>query len=154
MFRALPQRQFLLKIFVNKANLTKAQFKMLEKKLRSGPQLQVTLVLVIKVVMNASTVLVSEKNLSSRSVYSISQHNKRLVDHVVKSLECPSLLMCSQLCLRHSWCTSTNFKQSDKRTCELNMQEDIPGYKELIHEQGVTFSIFLRVSLIQLTRLK
>ena len=100
--------------------------------------------------INASTVNGAQaENMSLRSVYFKSLQNKRLGDHAVKSLGCTSLLMCSHLCLRNAWCTSTNFKKSEKGTCELYMQKlsSIPGHKKLIDEQGVTFSMFLKVCL-------
>ena len=108
------------------------------------------LVVFQEIFLNAS-VFAAEENSLSRSAYFITRENKRLAGHVVKRFESPSLMSCSQSCLRNSWCTSTNFKGSfkkhDKGTCELNKHE-IPPINEdtkLIDQPGVTFSMFLKV---------
>ena len=46
----------------------------------------------------------------SRSDYFKTLENKRLLGHVVKRLQSPSLMSCSHSCLRNTRCTSTNFK--------------------------------------------
>ena len=77
--------------------------------------------------------------------------NKRLPGHVVKQLASPSLMSCSQSCLKSSWCTSTNFKdslkQGGKGTCELNKREKAPIGEdtELVDQPGVSFSMFFKV---------
>lgn len=94
-----------------------------------------------------------ENSTSSRSVYFTTKENKRLKGHVVKRFESPSLLSCSNECLRTEWCASTNFKlyskNGDKGTCELN-KHDISLINEntVFHEQeGVTFSMYFKVNI-------
>ena len=86
---------------------------------------------------------------SSRSAYFTTRENKRLEGHVVKLLESPSLMSCSQSCLRNVWCTSTNFKVSSvkngKGTCELNKHGTIDENTKIHDQQGVTFSMLLKV---------
>ena len=97
-------------------------------------------------------VIVSDVFASDESsAYIITQENKRLAGHIVERLQSPSLISCSHLCLRNSWCTSTNFKKSvkenEKGTCELNKHETAPinGDTELTDQPGVTFSMLLKV---------
>ena len=77
------------------------------------------------------------------------QENKCLTGYAVKKLKSPSLMICNHSCLRNSWCTSTNFKESSleigKGTCELNEHGEIGEDTELEDEQGVTFSIVQKV---------
>ena len=89
---------------------------------------------------------------TSRSALFDSRGNTRLTGHAIKWFYSPSLLSCSQLCLSKTWCTSVNFKVSSKKdgrgTCELN-KHDWPlvnEYKILQSQQGVTFSLILKVS--------
>ncbi|KAL9961808.1 hypothetical protein ACROYT_G030830 [Oculina patagonica] len=90
----------------------------------------------------------------SRSANFITRENKRLKGHVVKRLESPSLLLCSQSCLRNAWCTSTNYKVSSKKagkgTCELNKHQksSIDENTELHDQEGVTFSMFFKGCLL------
>ena len=101
-----------------------------------------------------ATVFAYKENSSSRSAYLITRENKQLVDHVIKQFESPSLMACSQSCLRKWWCTSTNFKKSagqdDKATCELNKHEfdPISDGTKLIDQPGTTFSMFRKVCMI------
>ena len=95
--------------------------------------------------MNATVFAVEE---NSRSAKFATRVNKRLPGHVVKQLASPSLMSCSQSCLKISWCTSTNFKQGKKGTCELNRRENAPAINEdheLVDQPGVSFSMFLKV---------
>ena len=113
----------------------------------------ICLLIVLQEIIFSVTVFAVEENSSSRSAYVEVRNNKRLTGHVVKTLASPSLMSCGQSCLRNSWCTSTNFKesfkQSDKGTCELNKHENAPinGDSELkfVDQAGVTFSMFLKV---------
>ena len=61
----------------------------------------------------------------SHSAYFTTRENKRLIGHRIKQVDSISLKSCSQFCLRHPWCTSTNFqistKMNGKETCEFNM---------------------------------
>ena len=87
----------------------------------------------------------------SRSANFITREDKRLKGYVVKTFESPSILSCSQLCLRNAWCTSTNFKVSSKKsgkgTCELNKHEiSVINENTKFHEQqGVIFAMLLKV---------
>ena len=99
----------------------------------------------------SATVCAVEENPLSRSAYLEVRHSKRLTGYVVKAFASPNLMSCSPSCLRNSWCTSTNFKdsfkQGDKGTCELNKHENAPINEdtELVDQPGVTFSMFLKV---------
>ena len=85
------------------------------------------------------------------SAYFITRVDKRPAGHVMERFQSPSLMSCSHSCLKNSWCTSTNFKNSleenEKGTCELNKHETAPinGDTELIDQPGVTFSMLLKV---------
>ena len=90
----------------------------------------------------------------SRSSYFTKRENKQLKGYVVKRFVSPSLLSCDQQCMRNAWCTSTNYKMSFKKdgkgTCELNKHNIslIDENAELIYQQGVTFSMPLKVNRI------
>ena len=58
----------------------------------------------------------------SRSAYIKTQENKRLHGYVVKKIDSTDEMSCSQACVRHSWCTSSNFKESSAN-CELNKHD-------------------------------
>ena len=94
-------------------------------------------------------VFASEEPASSRSAFFSMWPNKQLKGHVVKRFESPSLMSCSHSCLKKYWCTSTNFKMlSDKNgqgTCELNRHGAIDANTESDEQQGVTFSVMLKV---------
>lgn len=78
--------------------------------------------------------------------------NKRFKGRIVKQFYSPSLTTCSHSCLRHAWCTSSNFKtpsaNNDKGLCEL-FKHEVSVMSEatgLFEEQpGVTFSMLLKV---------
>ena len=53
-------------------------------------------------------ILVAEEE--SRSSYIVAQENKRFHDYAVKRIDSTDEMSCSQACLRHSWCTSSNLK--------------------------------------------
>ena len=86
-----------------------------------------------------------------RSVYTISWQNKRLSGKAVKNIDSPSLMSCSQLCLRHSWCTSTNFQEAfgkgSESNCELNEHDfnAINDETKLMDQPGTAFTSFLKV---------
>ena len=86
--------------------------------------------------------------ISRRAIFSI-RENMRLKGHVVDSFNSPSLTSCSHSCLRNSWCSSTNFKkpskENDQGTCELNQHGFLDEDAEFQDEQGVTYSMFLKV---------
>ena len=56
--------------------------------------------------------------------------------------------------MRYAWCTSTNYKMSSKKdgkgTCELNKHDIslIDENAEFVDQEGVTFSMLLKVSRI------
>ena len=83
-----------------------------------------------------------------RSVYTVSWQNKRLSGKAVKNIDSPSLMSCSRSCLRHSWCTSTNFKESfgksSEGNCELN-KHAINDETKLMDKPGTAFTSFLKV---------
>ena len=86
-----------------------------------------------------------------RSVYTVTWQNKRLSGKAVKNIDSPSLMSCSQLCLKHSWCTSTNFKESfwkgSESNCELNKHDfnAINDDTKLTDQPGTAFTTFLKV---------
>lgn len=88
---------------------------------------------------------------NSLSAYFVSREHKRLAGHDVKRFNSLSFTSCIHSCLRSSWCTSTNFKESfkqgDKGTCELNKHDIGPfnGDINLIDQLGVTFSVIIKV---------
>ena len=90
----------------------------------------------------------------SRSSYFTKWENKQLKGYVAKRFVSLSLLSCDQQCMRYAWCTSTNYKMSSKKdgkgTCELNKYDIslIDENAELTDEQGVTFSMPLKVNRI------
>ena len=106
-----------------------------------------------------SGVFASGEDSTSRSGYFITRENKRLTGHVVQWFESPSLVSCSQSCLRNSWCSSTNFKASSKEDgrgiCELNKHDSshINENTKLNEQQGVTFSILLKARHLILQKL-
>ena len=99
-----------------------------------------------------STVLCDQENFAPRrSSFSAMRENKQLKGYVVKRLDSPSLLSCSQQCMRNAWCTSTNYKMSSeqdgKGTCELNKHDNtlIDENAEFDDQYGVTFSMLIKV---------
>ena len=82
-----------------------------------------------------------------RSSYIVAQENKRLHGYAVKRIDSTDEMACSQACLRHSWCTSSNFKESSGN-CELNKHEfsiTADDDTKLTDNTGTTFSMFLKV---------
>jgi len=98
-----------------------------------------------------SRIFAADEDSTSHSGYFITWEDKQLTGHVVQWFESPSLMSCSQSCLRNAWCSSTNFKVSSKndgkRTCELNKHDNtlINENTKLNDQQGVTFSMLLKV---------
>ena len=93
-----------------------------------------------------------EHSNSANSAFIKTRENKRLKGHVIKQFTSPSLMSCSHSCLRNAWCTSTNFKEpsekNGKGTCELNKHGAIDENTKLHVEQGVAFSMRLKVNSI------
>ena len=89
-------------------------------------------------------VLAAEED--STSAYIKTQENKRLHGFVVKKIDSTDEMSCSQACLRHSWCTSSNFKESSGN-CELNKHKfsTTDDDTNLTDNPGTTFSMFLKV---------
>jgi len=110
----------------------------------------------ILLLFQAFAVFCAEENfLTIRSSYFASRENEKLKGYVVKRLDSPSFLSCSQQCMRKAWCTSTNYEISSKKdgkgTCVLN-KHDISLINERANfhtKQGVTFSTILKVSNIK-----
>ena len=107
-----------------------------------------------------SRVFVAGEDSTSHSGYFITRENKRLTGHVVKWFKSPSLMSCSQSCLRNAWCSSTNFKASFKEAdgrgiCELNKHDSshINENTMLNEQQGVTFSMLLKARYLILKKL-
>ena len=117
--------------------------------LQNRPNTIYLLIVLHEIIFNTTAVFAAEEN--SRSGYFVTRENKRLLGHVIKRFGSPSFMSCSQTCLRSSWSTSTNFKESsklrDKGTYELNKHDSAPIKEdtELVDQQGVTFSMFLKV---------
>ena len=91
-------------------------------------------------------VLAAEED--SRSSYIVAQENKRLHGYAVKRIDSTDEMACSQACLRHSWCTSSNFKESSG-SCELNKHEFsiiADDDSKLTDNTGTAFSMYLKVS--------
>ena len=100
----------------------------------------------------------------SHSAYFTTRENKRLIGHRIKQVDSISLKSCSQFCLIHSWCISTNFqistKMNGKETCEFNMHgvideqwsfpwsrrsnflSDVKGKYCFVDEIGITASTY------------
>ena len=90
--------------------------------------------------VNVIVFAAEEDSKLSRSVLFTTRQDKRLKGHVVKRFESPSLT---------SWCTSTNFRmpseKNAKGTCELNKHGVIEENTKFHDQQGVTFSLLLKV---------
>ena len=114
-------------------------------------------VLLFVVFQTAAVFAAEEKPIFSRSSYFRTLENKQLKGYVVKRFDSPSLLSCGLQCMRNEWCTSTNYKMKNgKGTCELN-KHDISLIDENINfrdQQGVTFSMPLKVTRTQILNLK
>ena len=114
--------------------------------MQNTSKMMIRFLILFQVIMNVTCFAADET-----SAYFITRVNKRLAGHVAKRFQSPSLMSCSHSCLRNSWCTSTNFKESLKEnrkgTCELNKHEIPPinEHTELTDQPGVTFSMFLKV---------
>ena len=101
-------------------------------------------------IINFCYLAAAEDATSSRSAYFTTHENQRLDGHVVEQFESPDSISCSYSCLRNPWCTSTNFKMSGsekngKGTCELNKHGVLDENAEFHEQQGVTFSLILKV---------
>lgn len=107
--------------------------------------------ILIQGMVNVIVIASEEESTSSRSSYLKMWENQRLEGHVVEHFESPSLISCSRSCLKNPWCSSTNFKmpsnKDGKGTCELNKHGAIDANTEFHEQQGVTFSMMLKVIL-------
>ena len=99
--------------------------------------------------VNVIVYAAEEDSKLSRSVFITTRQDKRLKGHVVKRFESPSLTSCSHTCMRNSWCSSTNFKmpslKNTKGTFKLNKHGTIDENTKFHDQQGVTFSLLLKV---------
>ena len=100
-------------------------------------------------VMDVCCLAAAEDATSSRSAYFTTHENQRLEGYVVEEFESPSSILCSYSCLKNPWCTSTNFKmlseKNGKGTCELNKHGVLDENTEFHEQDGVTFSLILKV---------
>ena len=110
---------------------------------------KVFLLILFQGMVNVDVFAVEENSTSSRSAYFTTRKNVRLKGHMVKRFESASSMSCSNSCLKHSWCTSTNFMlpsgMNDKGTCELNKHSILDIHTKIHEEQGVTFTMHLKV---------
>ena len=110
---------------------------------------RVLALLVFQGVMNVCYLAVAEDATSSCSAYFTTQEKKRLEGHVVEQFNSPSSISCSYSCQKNPWCTSTNFKllseKNGEGTCELNRHGVLAENAEFREQQGVTFSLILKV---------
>ena len=85
----------------------------------------------------------------SRSAFFGTKENTRLYGYVLKRFESPSLISCTRSCIETDWCSSTNFKafskDEDNGTCELNEHSIVDENTGFNNEEGVTFSIPIKV---------
>ena len=102
--------------------------------------INVLLFVLFQGMVNIIVYAAEEDSKLSRSVLFTTRQDKRLKGHVVKRFESPSLT---------SWCTSTNFRmpseKNAKGTCELNKHGVIEENTKFHDQQGVTFSLLLKV---------
>lgn len=100
--------------------------------------------------INACCGAAEQDATSSRSAYFTTHENHELDGYVVEQFESPSSISCSYSCLKNPWCTSTNFKllskKNGKGTCALNKHGTLDENTELHEQDGVTFSLILKVS--------
>ena len=97
-----------------------------------------------------------EHSNSTTSALLKTRENKRLKGHVIKRFDSRSLMSCSHSCLKNAWCASTNFKEpsekNGKGTFELNKHGVIGENTKFHDQQGVTFSMRLKVKSCSLTK--
>ena len=109
----------------------------------------VFLFILFQIMVNVAVFATKEDSTSSRSAYFTTQENVQLKGYVLKRFESASLMSCSHSCLKHAWCASTNFiapsRMNDKGTCELNKHSTIYIHTKFHKQQGVTFSMLLKV---------
>ena len=100
-------------------------------------------------IINVCYLAATEDATSSRSAYFSTHENQRLEGHVIEQFKSPDSISCSYSCLRNPWCTSTNFKMLSKNngkgTCELNKHGILDENTEIHEQEGVTFSLILKV---------
>ena len=99
--------------------------------------------------INVCYLAAAEDATSSRSAYFTTHENQRLDGQVIRQFESPDSISCSYSCLRNPWCTSTNFEMlsetNGKGTCELNKHGVLDENTEFHEQEGVTFSLILKV---------
>ncbi|XP_078381344.1 coagulation factor V-like [Oculina patagonica] len=112
-------------------------------------------IILLQLVINSAVLnALEETSVTSRSAFFAARKNTRLKGYVVKWFYSPSVISCSQVCAKKSWCTSTNFKEASRKngkgTCELNRHGssvmDEEGKLESL--QGVTFSLHIKGCLV------
>ena len=87
-----------------------------------------------------------KKNLIKSANIIKMRENKRLHGYVVKKIDSTDEMSCSQACLRHSLCISSNIKESSGN-CELNKHDfsTTDDDTKLTDNPDTTFSMFLKV---------
>ena len=96
-----------------------------------------------------TTIVANEEN--SRSANFIIRQNKHLASPAVLKIHWSSLVSCSQACMKHSWCTSANFKEffgeNSKGSCELNNYQFSTTQHDakLTDQPGNAFTMILEV---------
>ena len=93
-----------------------------------------------------SAKVIADEDQTFIAAHFIRRENRRLAGRAVARMDSSSVMSCCQACLRHSWCTSSNFEEA-LRNCELNKHEvSLINYDgELTEKKGTTFTMLLKV---------
>ena len=93
-----------------------------------------------------SAKVIADEDQTFIAAHFIRRENRRLAGRAVARIDSSSVMSCCQACLRHSWCTSSNFEEA-LRNCELNKHEvSLINYDDEVTEQkGTTFTMLLKV---------
>ena len=93
-----------------------------------------------------SAKVIADEDQTFIAAHFIRRENRRLAGRAVARIDSSSVMSCCQACLRHSWCTSSNFEEV-LRNCELNKHEvSLINYDgELTEQKGTTFTMLLKV---------
>ena len=93
-----------------------------------------------------SAKVIADEDQTFIAAHFIRRENRRLAGRAVARIDSSSVMSCCQACLRHSWCTSSNFEEA-LRNCELNKHEvSLINYDgELTEQKGTTFTMLLKV---------
>ena len=115
----------------------------IEKRTVSMTSLKLLKILLLMLQFRSCFVTCFEETQNSRNFDGavFTQENARLLHHKLKRVKVVSAISCSQACLAHPRCISTNFKivqQSQSMICELNDFgiSPCPRDREDLHVQG------------------